>query len=494
MKLCYCILIIIFSMSISTNAQNGFENHYTFNTFSNGEGVLEIPGSGYYIIGWNDSVVVDNNGASISYVEGLIVRINYYGDTIKTYHAGWGDTLYHLLYGYDSNDIFRSGIITDDTNLLITGYTQSYNPQNYYDNDLWILKLDRNLDTIMTSTFSIPDSALATWNTVALKNNQDGIVIGGYQSDFPNGIKQSQITAFDSNGNLKFHQRLLPNSLSWLQGVAQTTDGGYIAVGAYVNIFPNDCSPLVIKVDSQGNYNWHYLLPFSGDYHFAESITKTQDGNFVFTWANAVQNAGAVHKVYLYHATKIDQSGNQIWTKDYTYSNDPAFRVKELPNKNLIMGGLFVDTLGTANCRQALLILCDSLGDTLWTRTFYEFPNPISPLISDFNYTSDGGFILTGNTPCCNFSQNFGWTPSVWVLKVDSLGLITAVNNLPNSDVPSNSLGVVYPNPTSNSCVVSTIISPEIENALLVLYDMNTKQLQEIKIGNGFNQTKIDLS
>ena len=103
------------------------------------------------------------------------MRINYYGDTIKTYHAGWGDTLYHLLYGYDSNDIFRSGIITDDTNLLITGYTQSYNPQNYYDNDLWILKLDRNLDTIMTSTFSIPDSALATWNTVALKNNQDGI-------------------------------------------------------------------------------------------------------------------------------------------------------------------------------------------------------------------------------------------------------------------------------------------------------------------------------
>lgn len=490
MKIVYALILLI--SALQTNAQQVFERYYTFNTWSTGERVLEIPGTGYITIGWNDSLSFDSTGSIplADYYQGLITKIDYNGDTIKTAQIGVGDTLYTFLFGYDSNDFFRSGIITADGSVIVTGTTQSYNPESLYDYDLWLLKYDQNLDTLWTNRFSIPDSAFDIYNSRAIETNNGGIAMVGNQHTFFGG-RQGMIAVFDSSGNLNFHQRILPQSYSELLGVAQTSDNGFICSGVFLNNLGGNSSPLIIKTDSLGIEQWHYTLPYSGDLHFAHTITKTQDGNYVFTWGNVVITSGASNKVWMYHATKIDEQGNQIWTKDYTYSFEAGLRVTELPNANLMFSGLFSDTLSFGV--DALLMICDSNGDTLWTRKFRDnIHNGI--LCWDGNFTSDGGYILTGQTYCCNFTPNLGWTSSLWILKTDSLGLITSVPDELQPNLSQVLLGESYPNPSGNNVYISSIIPPDIHNASLLLFDVMGKQLQEIKIEAGSNQTEIDLS
>lgn len=490
-------IIYILGGAISVNAQQVFENHLILNTFSDGYQVLEIPGEGFYTIGYNDSVAMDSNGVQLDdFFEGLIVKFDYNGDTVKTCRMGWGDTLFAHLYGRDSQDGFRTGILTDDGNIMVLGETESYNATNFFDYDLWLVKLDPDLDTLWTQTYSVPDSQIAAYYSVAAKNQYGGLTVAGYQKAFINGYSQSQITFFDSSGNLLFHQRLLPQNRSALIGVAQTADKGFLCSGyQYNNGFPDDVSPLIIKTDSMGREQWHYTLPYYGNIHIATNIASTQDGNYVFAWSEAVLNPGASHWVWVYHATKIDEQGNQMWTRDYTYSYDGNIRVHECPNSNLLFCGLFRDTLQFGI--QAWLMLCDSAGNRLWERKFYGAPGP-SPGSSiypkDAIATHDGGIVLTGQTLCCNFVPNMGWTSVLWIMKTDSLGLITSVSNLPGPALRGAILGEPYPNPAAQSVVLPTIIPPGSENVYLMLFDAQGRQLQEIKTGIGMNQTRIDLS
>ena len=491
------ITLTFISLFFSSQAQQVFDKHYTFNNWTVGMQVLEIPGQGYFIAGLNDSLAFDSNNQPVAdFIEGIIVKLDYNGDTIKTFRIGNSDTTFYQQYGVNSSDFFRSIMIADDGNIIVAGETQSYNADNIYDVDLWILKFNTNLDTLWTKLYSIPDSQLAINAGQGAKIHDGGIVLPGSQNYLGNPNSQFRIAAFDSAGNLKFNSQVLKQYHGAFYGAVETSDHGFIGSGTLYNSIANeDYSPIVIKMDSVGNSQWYSILPFSGDLHFANNITRTLDGNYIFNWANVVHQPGAAHKVWMLHATKIDELGNQIWTKEYGYTFDYYERIKELPNGNFMIAGFFNDTLGTG--RQAFLMLCDSNGDSLWTRKFSGAPgtSPGSvPDCWDGTYTSDGGYILTGTTYCCNFTPQLGWTSSLWVLKTDSLGLITSVINLPKPSLNLALLSSAFPNPTNNFTTISSIIPPNTKNAFLILFDANGRQLEQVKTVEGFNQTIFDLS
>ena len=326
--------------------------------------------------------------------------------------------------------------------------------------------------------------------------NNGGLIVAGGQEERNAFEHQMKITKFDSLGNLVFNKQILPNSTGYLFGIVETQDKGFITCGMfYNNISNSDISPIVLKTDSMGNVDWYHILPYSGDINEAQSIIKTNDGNYVYTWENVFNQAGAHNKVYMQHVTKIDEAGNELWTKDYGYSFDYYQRIKQLPNGNLMIVGKYTDTLGTGP--QAHLIVCNSNGDTLWTRKFSGEPGTSpapSPNCYDGTFTTDGGFILTGETYCCNFTPNVGWTSSLWVLKTDSLGLITSVNNLAQSELSHASLGSPFPNPANTTTTISTVIPPSNQKCFLLLFDLQGRQLEQIKLEMGFNQTVINLS
>ena len=174
-------------------------------------------------------------------------------------------------------------MIADDGNILVAGETQSYNADNIYDYDLWILKFNTDLDTLWTKLYSIPDSQLAINAGQGAKIHDGGIVLPGSQNYLGNPNSQFRIAAFDSAGNLKFNSQVLKQYHGTFYGAVETSDHGFIGSGILYNSIPNeDYSPIVIKMDSVGNSQWHSILPFSGDLHFANNITRTLDGNYIY--------------------------------------------------------------------------------------------------------------------------------------------------------------------------------------------------------------------
>lgn len=483
---------IFYLISLPAFSQQVFDRYYTFSTWTRGNQIIEIPGEGYIVIGVNDSISYDANWQPNNfYIQGILVKLDYNGDTLKTFQIGNGDTMYSHLYGGNSDDFFRTGFVTDDGNILVGGETQSYGADNFYDYDIWLLKLTPDLDTIWTKRYSIPDTSFSLNYSYGKKTKNGGIYFPGIQNYY-GSLVQFQITVFDSTGNLVFHKALLPQLNGYLEGGIETINNGFIVVGAvYNNIMNSDLSPIIIHTDSLGEIVWYKILPFSGDMHIADDIIQTQNGNYIYVWGNVSQLPGSGTKVWLEHATEIDINGNEIWTKDYGYSFDHFRRIKLLPNGNFMMTGWYSDTITYG--RKAILVICDSSGSELWSRTFSGSPADYIICI-DGNYTSDGGFILTGETMCCNFDPHLGWTSSLWVLKTDSLGLFTSVINLPRPNLQRSSLGDPFPNPAVENISISTIVAPVTENAYILLFDMKGRQLQQIKLSVGLNNSIISLA
>ena len=490
-------LLVLLVSPIFCFSQQVFEKHFTFANWTSGSQIIEVPGIGYFIACFDDSLSFDSLGIPVmDFISGKICKLNYQGDTVKVFDIGNEDTLFMSQYGKNSDDFFRNIFLTDDGNLLVIGETQSYNASFIYDYDYWVLKFNTNLDLLQNEQFVSIDSSYLLSLGESFKMLNGNIVIPGAINAMNTIDYHFRLTEMDSNGNLIFSKTLLPNQLGILSGVVETSDHGFLATGYfYNNISNNNLSPIVIKTDSLANVEWYHLQPFSGDIDLGQSISKTNDGNFVYTWENVFYQSGAANKVYMQHATKIDEAGNELWTKDYGYSFDYYQRIKELPNGNLMMVGKFTDTLGMGP--QAQLIVCNSSGDTLWTRKFSGEPGTSpGPILEcyDGTFTSDGGIILTGETYCCNFTANVGWTSSLWVWKIDSLGLLTSTINLPKPELNHISLGVPYPNPTENTTTITSVIPPSIQNSYLLLFDVHGRQLEQIKLLIGLNQTVLNLS
>lgn len=104
------------------------------------------------------------------------------------------------------------------------------------------------------------------------------------------------------------------------------------------------------------------------------------------------------------------------WIKKYGgEKNDKCSHIEKTKDHGYIICGT-TESFGKGD-KDAWLIKTDSLGDTLWTKTF---GNPKENGAYYVQQSSDGGFILCGYT----FPKRSFWEPDsdFWIIKTDSLG------------------------------------------------------------------------
>lgn len=189
------------------------------------------------------------------------------------------------------------------------------------------------------------------------------------------------------------------------RSVQQTSDGGYIITG-YAD-YPGAYDVFVVKTDSFGNTSW--TKTYGGD--FAEeglSITETADSGYVAAGATHSFGAGQ-YDLYL---IKMDANGDSMWTKVYgDIYMDYAYAIQQLANGELIMVGMWQDTIMSSS---VWLIKTDQSGDSIWSKKYggmsYDYG-------TDIQLSDDGGFIITGVTA----SYGAGGE-DVYLIKTDSLG------------------------------------------------------------------------
>ena len=189
----------------------------------------------------------------------------------------------------------------------------------------------------------------------------------------------------------------------------QTSDGGYVSIGQTENFGAGGLDIYLIKMDSAGEVLWTKTYGGSGD-EFGYYVQETSDGGYII--AGETSSFGLDSSdVYL---IKTNSSGDVMWTKTYGGSKiDVGSCVQQTYDGGYVIIG-HTESYGEGSA-DSYLIRTDSVGDTLFTKTYGGIGWDGSYIVQ---ITNDFGYILSGET------YGFGSGPSdVYLIKVDENGV-----------------------------------------------------------------------
>ncbi|MCJ7445886.1 MAG: hypothetical protein MUO26_15425 [Methanotrichaceae archaeon] len=181
--------------------------------------------------------------------------------------------------------------------------------------------------------------------------------------------------------------------------VEQTSDGGYIMTG-YTRPGGDESIALLIKTDANGNELWNKTF---NDF-LGSSVQQTSDGGYILTGSG---NAAI-------RLLKTDANGNMSWDKVFVeLANSAGRSVRQTTDNGYIITGSVSNSQNIE--RNVTLIKTNSTGDVQWQETFGKSGNEDSRSVWQ---TSDGGYILTGNT------NSYGnGLYDVWLIKTNDAGI-----------------------------------------------------------------------
>lgn len=184
----------------------------------------------------------------------------------------------------------------------------------------------------------------------------------------------------------------------WVNSMEKTNDGGYVIVGETGDIY-------LIKTDSLGCTLW--TETYGGaeqDVGFA--VKQTSDDGYVIVGRTRSFGAGS-YDVYI---VKTGAAGDTLWTHVYGgVEYDAGVDICQTGDGGYMIAAS-TNSFGAGN-GDMWLLRTDSLGDTLWTRTYgtVDGENCVSMVPVDDGYVLTGAKGLTGSY-------------DIWLVKIDPAG------------------------------------------------------------------------
>lgn len=190
--------------------------------------------------------------------------------------------------------------------------------------------------------------------------------------------------------------------------IQQTVDGGYIIVGYTTSYGVGMEDVFLIKTNSRGDTLW--AKTYGGSLtDVGLSVQQTAEHGYIIAGFTNSYGAG-MEDVYL---IRTDSIGTSLWEKTYGGTNyEDGLSIQKTADCGYIIVG-YAESYG-AGLGDVYLIKTDSLGDTLWTKTYGGIEYDIGCSVQQ---TNDGGYIITGQT----YSYGAGWD-DVYLIKTDSFG------------------------------------------------------------------------
>ena len=193
----------------------------------------------------------------------------------------------------------------------------------------------------------------------------------------------------------------------------ETSDGGFLTIG--FQGFAGD--RYIMKRDSEGNYLW--ALPYGNNFGVF-SMHNTHDGNVILAGRSDYNAA----------LRKITEDGTTLWTKIIDVGTSIAYSVYECTNGDYVLTGVDYDNYNI------LVIRTDSLGDSLWTRTFEGLGGHD---IGNCIIETDAGNIFAGGWIINNGHNGFLWNldssgNTIWTHIYDDGSMYYILSLLENND------------------------------------------------------------
>ncbi|MEO8861263.1 MAG: LamG-like jellyroll fold domain-containing protein [Ginsengibacter sp.] len=260
-----------------------------------------------------------------------------------------------------------------------------------------------------------------------------------------NGGLDGVLIKLDASGNTTLQKIYGGSSDDELDGIRQTSDGGYIAVGDASSSNSGTLTGItnnggkdgwVMKLNSTGGIVWQKLLGGSGD-DYLFSARQTADGGYIISGQSTSSNSGTLAGITNNGGTddgwilKLDANGNTVWQKLLGGSSFDRF-IESAPTND---GGYIA--VGTATGSSGTLtgvtsyggldgwiIKFDASGNTVWQKLY---GGGSDDQFGNVEQTTDGGYItalaaanvnsVNGTYTKAGYGQYDGW-----VVKTDALG------------------------------------------------------------------------
>lgn len=246
----------------------------------------------------------------------------------------------------------------------------------------------------------------------SLVNTQDGgYFIAGYNWDPQTNNQNQYLLKTDVNGNLQWEELSGPFFINAAWHADEYYTGDVLVTGERFN--GSSVGDVYIEQrNPAGDSIWSKLFNFP-NFQRGEFIMETPDHGFLIVGISQNLAAGPASDQDLF-ILRADSVGDTLWTRQYGGpGNDEGVMAIETDDGGFAVVGALRDVSG--NQSDFYLVRIDSLGDSLWTRTFTQnekdFCSGIAP-------TGDGGFLLAGHTVV---NQQLSVVEE-WVVRVDSVG------------------------------------------------------------------------
>jgi PKD repeat protein len=246
--------------------------------------------------------------------------------------------------------------------------------------------------------------------TLVDHTSDGGLVFSGTTKSFGAGGTDLWLFKLDSAGNVLW-QKTYGTTYDDYGSVLPATGGGYIAEG--FSAMGNGQNQFwAARLDAGGSILWQKAYGAAGSGLLG--LMPVTGGYLIFGRSLNFVTFAAVLKL-----VKIDANGTIVWQKEYTSSDQRWGIPLELSDGSFIVGGSAYSLETEDN--DLWVAKLSSTGDVQWQYTYGGTENEIGTAAMP---TSDGGFILEGQTLSWTAGTGEEERGDFWLLKLSSSGAI----------------------------------------------------------------------
>lgn len=288
------------------------------------------------------------------------------------------DTLWTRSYGGSDLDIGWCVQKTYDNGYVIAGETGSFGAGSH---DIWLIKTDSCGDTLWTRTYG---GSKADEGYFVQQTSDSGYILVGRTSSFGSQEKIWLIKT-DRNGDTLWTRTFekLYHSCEVGGCVRETSDSGYIILQATLNAGAGACGDggWLIKTDKNGDTLWTRTYGEDGREEVGWFVEETSDSGYIalVDVFNPASGNGCSWLI------KTDKNGDSLWIQGLPRSSYMC----KTSDKGYAVTGSYYET--DTSKGKIFLIKVDSCGDYVWEKLYEEGEASCIQQTSKGNYIISGG-------------------------------------------------------------------------------------------------------
>jgi len=358
-----------------------------------------------------------------------------------------------------STDLIRIYSVnpTSDGGFVLAGIIEMYDPvEDWWDEDIWIVKLDENGDFEWEKKYGGDEHEYAS--SIQQTSDSGYIVSGEISGEDPVTFEWEEkvwVLKLDADGDIEWQKKYGVSGVSEVEeensNIQQTSDGGYVLVNSVEWEDPvtedEEGHIEVLKLDSNGNIEWQRSYESDGS-DYANLIKQTSDGGYIIVGSIGEEDPVTFERENNLWVLKLDADGDIEWQKTYGGSEDDSYNglIRQTSDGGyLLVCYLEYEDQMNWEWSDIRALKLDSNGNIEWQRVYDKSQYDSANFLQ---LTSDGGYIVTG----CTAGEDpvtLEWEEYIWVLKLFPDGDVDAsCDFIKTSDATSSD---TYTTPTDSA-------------------------------------------